>query len=133
MLLLLFLFFTVSQTRWPTFLFSSSAPCHHRKSFLRPWKGRIFFKSNIWKSENVLKIYQRGRKYVPEKNLFGRWISIVAKVYSRHNEIIKKKNLPHRLEYLLFTGCKINNQTIYNYRKLYNLISVAQKLLNVTC
>ena len=63
------------------------------------------------------------------KFLFGRWISIAAKVY-RHDKIIKKKNLPRRFEDWIYRECGIKKQTIYNHRNLCKLMSVVPKLLH---
>ena len=63
------------------------------------------------------------------KFLFGGWISVAAKAY-RDDKIIKGKSLPHRFENWIYRECKIQKQTIYNYRNLHKLMSVAPKLLN---
>ena len=63
------------------------------------------------------------------KFLFGGCISIAAKAY-KHDKIRKKKNLPHPFEDWIYRECGIKKQTIYNYKNLYKLMSIASKLFN---
>ena len=65
------------------------------------------------------------------KFLFGGWISIAAKAY-RRDKTMKRKNLTHQFEDWIYRERKIKKQTIYNYRNLYKLMSVAPKLSSFT-
>ena len=57
------------------------------------------------------------------KTLIGGWILIISKICRRHN-------LSCQFEDWLYEECRIKRQASYNYRNLYNLISVAPKLMN---
>ena len=57
------------------------------------------------------------------KTLMGGWVLIVSKVYRR-------QNLSRRFEDWLYEKCGIKRQISYNYRNLYQLMSVAAKLMN---
>ena len=63
------------------------------------------------------------------KALFGRWIAVARMVYKR-DKLIEGKNLPQRFDYWMDKEFKIKKQTIYDYINLYELMSVAPKLLN---
>ena len=63
------------------------------------------------------------------KTLLGGWISTAAKVF-RHDKSMGEKNFPGWFEDWLYKEYKIKKQTIYNYRDLYNLMSIAPKLMN---
>ena len=57
------------------------------------------------------------------KPLIGGWLLMAAKRY-------KRQNLSCLFEDWLYEKCGIKIQIFYNYRNLYTLISLAQKLLN---
>ena len=50
-------------------------------------------------------------------------------VYKR-DKLIEGENLPQRFYYWMDEEFKIKKQTIYDYKSLYELMSVAPKLLN---
>ena len=50
--------------------------------------------------------------------------------YFRRDKRMGEKTLPGRFEDWLYKEYKIKKQTIYNYRNLYKLMSIAQKLMN---
>ena len=62
------------------------------------------------------------------KALFGEWLSVAGKAF-RRDKFIKGKNLSQRFDDWMFRECEIKKHTIYNYRNLCKLISVAPKLL----
>ena len=55
---------------------------------------------------------------------------MAAKVF-RRDKSMGKKNLPGWFEDWLYKECKIKKQTIFNYRNLCKLMSIAPKL--ITC
>ena len=63
------------------------------------------------------------------KALFGGWISVARIVYKR-NKLIKRKSLPQRFDHWMYKEFGIKKQRIYGYINLYELMSVAPKLLN---
>ena len=63
------------------------------------------------------------------KALFGGWIAVARMVYKR-DKFIEAKSLPQRFDYRMDKEFKIKKQTIYDYINLYELMSVAPKLLN---
>ena len=64
-----------------------------------------------------------------KKTFLGGWVLTAAKVLSR-DKSVGEKNLPSRFEDWLYKECKIKKETIYNYRNLYKLMSIAPKLMN---
>ena len=48
----------------------------------------------------------------------------------KRDKLIKKKNLSQRFDDWMYRGCRIKKQRIYNYKNVYELMSVAPKLLN---
>ena len=62
------------------------------------------------------------------KDLIGEWLSLAGKAF-RRDKFIKGKDLPQRFDDWTYRECGIKKQTIYNYRNLYKLMSVAPKLL----
>ena len=63
------------------------------------------------------------------KALFSGWISVARMIYKR-DELIKRKSLPQRFNDWKYKECEIKKQRIYDYMNLYELMSVAPKLLN---
>ena len=63
------------------------------------------------------------------ETLLGGWISTAAKVF-RRDKSMEEKKLPDRFADQLYKKCKIKKQTIYNYKNLYKLMSIASKLIN---
>ena len=63
------------------------------------------------------------------KALFGGSIIVAMMVYKR-DKLIEGDNLPQRFDYWMEKEFKVKKQTIYDYINLYELISVAPKLLN---
>ena len=63
------------------------------------------------------------------KALFGGWIVVARMVYKR-DKLIEGNNLPRRFDYWMDKEFMIKKQTIYDYIHLYELISIAPKLLN---
>ena len=64
------------------------------------------------------------------KALFGGWISVAKMAYKR-DKLIKRKDLSQRFDDWMYRDCGIKKQKIYNYNNLYELMSVAPKLLTV--
>ena len=62
------------------------------------------------------------------KDLFAEWLPLAGKAF-RRDKFIKGKDLPQRFDYWIYRECGIKKQTVYNYRNLYKLMSVAPKLL----
>ena len=82
---------------------------------------------------NCLKTYSKSIAEVENmtlknKVLFGGWISEAFVVYRRDK--LSGKALPIRSEDWIQRKFGIKKQTIYNYKKLYKLASVAPKLFN---
>ena len=65
------------------------------------------------------------------KTLMGGWILTAAKVF-RRDKNMRGENLSGRFEDWRYRECGIKKQTIYNYKNLYKLMRLAQKLLNCT-
>ena len=63
------------------------------------------------------------------KTLLGGWMSTAAKVFTR-DKSMGEKNLSGRFEDWLYKECITKKQTIYNYRNLCMLMSIAPKLMN---
>ena len=63
------------------------------------------------------------------KALFGGWTSVARMVYKR-GKLIKRKSLPQRFDDWMYKELEIRKQRIYDYINLYELMSVAPKLLN---
>ena len=63
------------------------------------------------------------------KALFGGWIAVARMAYKR-DKVTKGKNLPQRFDCWMDKEFKIKKQTICEYIDLYELMSVAPKLLN---
>ena len=63
------------------------------------------------------------------KALFGGWISVARMVY-RRDKLIKRKSLPQQFDNWIYKEFGIRKQRIYDYINLYELMSVAPKLLN---
>ena len=78
----------------------------------------------------ILKYMKDGENMsLRNKALFGGWISVTRMVYKR-DELIEGKNLPQQFDNWMYEEFKINKQRIYDYINLYELMSVARKLLN---
>ena len=63
------------------------------------------------------------------KALFGGWIAVARMVY-KCDKLIEANNLPRRFDYWMDKEFMIKKQTIYDYIRLYELMSIAPKLLN---
>ena len=63
------------------------------------------------------------------KALFGGWILVARMVY-KSDKLIRRKSLPRRFDDWMYEEFKIKKQRIYDYISLYELMSVAPKLLN---
>ena len=63
------------------------------------------------------------------KSLFGSWIAVAKRVY-KHDKFVKGVGLPQRFHYWMDKEFMIKKQTIYDYTRLYKLMSIALKLLN---
>ena len=79
----------------------------------------------------IISKYMKDGKNMSLRNkaLFGGWIAVARMVYKR-DKLIEGKNLPQRFDYWMDKEFKIKKQTIYDYLNLYDLMSVAPKLLN---
>ena len=64
------------------------------------------------------------------KALFGGWISVAKMAYKR-DKLMKRKDLSQPFDDWMYRECGIEKQKIYNYNNLYELMSVAPKLLTV--
>ena len=63
------------------------------------------------------------------KALFGGWIAVARMVY-KCDKLIKSVGLPRRFDYWMGKEFMIKKQTIFDYIRLYDLMSIAPKLLN---
>ena len=63
------------------------------------------------------------------KALFGGWIAVAKRAYKR-DKLIKEVGLPQRFDYWMDKEFMVKKQTIYDYTRLYKLMSIAPKLLN---
>ena len=61
--------------------------------------------------------------------LFGGWIAAARMVYKR-DKLIEGVGIPRRFDYWMDKEFMIKKQTIYDYIRLYELMSIAPKLLN---
>ena len=85
----------------------------------------------IHKELKIISKYMKDGENMSLRNkaLFGGWISVTRMVYKR-DELIEGKNLPQQFDNWMYEEFKINKQRIYDYINLYELMSVARKLLN---